>query len=60
MTNNKQLVIVLLLVLIVIMAISIYLCKNKEQFQYNHPDENQRVNDCAKSMDELINLVESL
>ena len=60
MTNNKQLVIVLLLVLIVIMAISIYFCKNKEQFQYNHPDENQRVNDCAKSMDELINLVESL
>ena len=36
MTNNKQLVIVLLLVLIVIMAITIYLCNNKEQFQYNY------------------------
>jgi len=60
MTNNKQLVIVLLLVLIVIMAITIYLCNNKEQFQYNYPDEEKKINDCAKSMDELFNLIESL
>ena len=60
MTNNKQLVIVLLLVLIVIMAITIYLCNNKEQFQYNYPDEEKKINDCAKSTDELFNLIESL
>ena len=61
MTNNKHLVIVILLVLIIIISVKLYTCEkvNREQFYEDAPGR-LTVEKCSSSMDELINLIESL
>ena len=61
MTNNKHLVIVILLVLILIISVKLYTCQkvNREQF-YEDSSGPLTVEKCSSSMDELINLIESL
>ena len=61
MTNNKHLVIVILLVLIIIISVKLHTCRRgkREQF-YNNSPEGLTVEKCSASMDELINLIESL
>ena len=61
MTNNKHLVIVILLLLIIIISVKLHTCNkgNREQFYQNTPGP-LTVEKCSKSMDELINLIESL
>jgi len=61
MTNNKHLVIVILLVLIIIISVKLYTCEkvNREQF-YEDSSGRLTVEKCSSSMDELINLIESL
>ena len=59
MTNNKLFVIVLLLVLIIILSLVICQQNKREEFQY---DDSRRLTPekCSQSMDDLINIVESL
>lgn len=61
MTNNKHLVIVILLVLIIIISIKLYTCdrSKREQF-YEDTSGHLTVEKCSASMDELINVMESL
>ena len=59
MTNNKHFIIVLLLVLIIILSLVICHQRNRERFQYNDSRKLTPEN-CSQSMDDLINLVESL
>ena len=61
MTNNKHLVIVILLVLILIISVKLYTCEkvNREQF-YEDSYGPLTVEKCSSSMDELINVIESL
>lgn len=61
MTNNKHLVIVLLLLLIIIVSVKLHTCNNsnRERF-YENSHGPLTVEKCSKSMDELINLIESL
>ena len=59
MTNNKHLVIVILLILIVILSVTLCTC-NRRREQFHQESSGLTVEKCSKSMDELINLIESL
>ena len=61
MINNKQSIIVVLLILIIILSVAMCITRNKKSENFSeHNRGGLTVEKCSKSMDDLINIIESL